>query len=236
MNESLEADVREWLVDLMPLEHAPAHLRLAFHDAGTYELRTQTGGAHGTIRLPAELGRGANTGWGHACLELLAEAKASYPMISWADLIALGGAAAIQKCEGPVIEISLGRLDGDTAAPTNRLPGGFEDAYLLKRKFGRMGLSPRDLVALTGAHVLGHTQRQPFTSNPWRFSNAFFVELIEKGGSSILPTDTELLRDPDLRQFVELYASDQQCFFEDFAAAFRRLTWLGNEQHAGVSW
>ena len=50
----------------MPLEHAPAHLRLAFHDAGTYDARTQTGGAHGTVHLFEELQRGDNTGWGPA--------------------------------------------------------------------------------------------------------------------------------------------------------------------------
>ncbi len=146
--------MREWLVDLMPLEHAPAHVRLAFHDAATYDASSQSGGAHGTIRLRAELQRGANAGWAHACLELISDLKAMCPNISWADLIALGGAAAIQKCDGPTIELGLGRVDGDTEAPPNRLPGGFEDATLLKRKFARMGLTVHDLVALSGAHVL----------------------------------------------------------------------------------
>jgi len=44
---TLETELREHLVALMPLEHAPAHLRLAFHDAGTFDARTRTGGAHG---------------------------------------------------------------------------------------------------------------------------------------------------------------------------------------------
>jgi catalase (peroxidase I) len=127
------------------------------------------------------------------CKELIAELKASYPDISWADLIALGGAAAIQKCESPTIELGLGRMDRDTASPTNRLPGGYEDAAMLKRKFGRMGLAPQELVALAGAYVLGHTQRQPVTANPWRFSNAFFVQLVANAGSAVLATDTELL-------------------------------------------
>ena len=131
-SESLEAEMREFLVELMPLEHAPGHLRLAFHDAGTYDARTQTGGAHGTVHLPEELQRGDNTGWGQPCIALLAEAKASYPTVSWADLVALGGAAAIQKCGGPVIQIGLGRTDGTEPAPRNRLPAGYEGATLLK--------------------------------------------------------------------------------------------------------
>src|SRR5215472_11374980 len=94
--EDLEAEVREFFVELMPLEHAPAHLRLAFHDAGTYDLASGTGGAHGSVHLIDELRRADNTGWGTTCMELIAEAKSAYPSVSWADLIAVGGAAAVQ--------------------------------------------------------------------------------------------------------------------------------------------
>src|SRR5436190_19328197 len=96
-DEALETMVREYLLEMMPMDYAPAHLRLAFHDAGTYDARTQTGGAHGTVHLLEELQRGDNTGWGQPCIELLAEAKARYPSVSWADLVALGGAGAVQK-------------------------------------------------------------------------------------------------------------------------------------------
>jgi L-ascorbate peroxidase len=225
----LEAEVREYLVELMPLEHAPAHLRLAFHDAGTFDERTGTGGAHGAVHLPEELQRGDNTGWGHACIELLAEAKASYPSLSWADLVALGGAAAVQRCGGPVMHIGLGRTDATVPAPPHRLPGGYEGAGLLKAIFARMGLGARELVALSGAHTLGHTQRRPFTLNPWVFSNSYYVQLLAQTESALLGTDTALLDDPELRPFVELYAADEARFLADFADAFRRLTWLGND-------
>src|SRR6202158_4075590 len=84
--EVLEAEVREYLVELMPLEHAPAHLRLAFHDAGTYDARTRSGGAHGSVHLLEELRRADNTGWGQPCIELLAEARARHPTVSWVDI------------------------------------------------------------------------------------------------------------------------------------------------------
>jgi L-ascorbate peroxidase len=224
----LEAELRDYLVELMPLEHAPAHLRLAFHDAGTYDERTRTGGAHGGVHLPEELQRGDNTGWGQPCIELLAEARARFPSVSWADLVAVGGAAAVQKCGGPTIEIGRGRTDAVEPAPRNRLPGGYEGAGLLKSMFARMGLGPRDLVALSGAHTLGHAQRRPFTANPWVFSNEYFVQLLDQ--PQILGTDSALVDDPDLRPFVEVYAEDQGRFFDDFADAFRRLTWLGNDR------
>jgi L-ascorbate peroxidase len=228
----LEAEVRQYLLDLMPLEYAPAHLRLAFHDAGTYDQRTNTGGAHGTVRLLEQLHRSENTGWAAACLELLAEAKEQYPSVSWADLIALAGAAAVQKSGGPVIQVGLGRTDGDQPAPTGRLPGGYEGAALLKSTFARMGLSSRDLVALSGAHTLGHSARRPFTAEPLVFSNAYFVQLLETRHEALLQTDRALLRDPELRQLIELYAADEKRFRTDFVEAFYRLTWLGNEPRA----
>jgi L-ascorbate peroxidase len=233
MTRPEEASLRTDLVDLMPIEHAPSHLRLAFHDAGTYDASTNTGGAHGTIRLPEELGRGANAGWGHACFELLAEVKAGYPLLSWADVIAVGGAAAVLKCGGPTMEIGLGRTDGSVAAPPHRLPGGYEGAGMLKRMFARMGLGPRELVALSGAHTLGHTQRRPFTTEPWVFSNSYFVQLLTEPASSLLGTDTALLNDPELRPFVDRYAEDEALFRADFTCAYRRLTWLGNDQVDG---
>jgi L-ascorbate peroxidase len=213
----------------MPIEHAPAHVRLAFHDAGTYDQETGTGGAHGSVHLSEELRRADNTGWGQECIALLEEARLAYPSLSWADLIALGGTAAVQKCGGPVIEIGLGRTDAAIVAPPHRLPGGYEGAGMLKSMFARMGLGPRDLVALSGAHTLGFTQRKPFTDDPWVFSNTFFTQLVERKGSLLLQTDTSILEDPELRPYVELYAEDEGRFWEDFADAYRRMSWLGND-------
>jgi L-ascorbate peroxidase len=228
-SDDLETEVREFLVALMPIEHAPAHVRLAFHDAGTYDQATGTGGAHGSVHLNEELRRADNTGWGQECMALLEEAKLAYPSLSWADLIALGGTAAVQKCGGPVIEIGLGRTDATVVAPPHRLPGGYEGAGMLKRMFARMGLGPRDLVALSGAHTLGYIQRKPFTDDTWVFSNSYYTQLVELKGSLNLQTDTAMLEDPELRPYVELYAEDERKFWADFADAYRRMSWLGND-------
>lgn len=224
----LESQVRNYMLELMPLEHAPAHLRLAFHDAGTYDRRTGTGGANGTIHLPEELRRAANSGWGHACVDLLVEVKAAFPDLSWADLVAVGAAAAIVKCGGPALSVGLGRTDGLEPAAPHRLPGGYEGSRLLRSSFDRMGLDAHELVVLSGAHTLGHTQRRPFTTDAYTFSNSYFVELLTTPERSTLPSDQSLLADPELRQYVEQYASDEALFLSDFGAAFRKLTWLGN--------
>jgi L-ascorbate peroxidase len=228
--DALEAGLREFLVELMPLEHAPAHLRLAFHDAGTFDQAKGGGGAHGTVRLREELQRSENTGWGQECIELLAFASERYPSVSWADLVAVGGAAAVQKCGGPVIALGLGRSDDHEPAPRARLPGGYEGAALLRAAFSRLGMGARELVALSGAHTLGHAQRRPFTPDPWVFSNSYFIQLLGDHTADLLPSDRALLRQGELRQYVELYAQDEARFFADFADAFRQLTWLGNQQ------
>jgi catalase (peroxidase I) len=229
----LETEVRDFLVELMPLEHAPAHLRMAFHDAGTFDAATGTGGAHGAIRLLEVVRRGENTGWGQECLALLECARERFPGIGWADLIAVGAAAAIQKCGGPAIEVGLGRTDTDVASPAHRLPGGYEGASLIRKIFARMGFGARELVVLSGAHTLGNIQRRPFTQDTLVFSNSYYRELVaQEAGILRLVTDDALLLDPELRAYVELYASDEALFFNDFAEVFRRLTWLGNEAPA----
>src|SRR4029078_10842833 len=133
-----------------------------------------------------------NTGWGHACVDLLAEGKLAFPSVLWADLVAVGAAAAVQRCGRPIIEVGLGRTDGTQAAPAQRLPGGWEGAALLKTVFARMGLEPRVIFLLSCAPTLGHTLRQSFTRDPLVFSNSYFVELLQTPERFTLPTDRTL--------------------------------------------
>ncbi len=234
---TLEAALREDLMGCMPLEEAPAFLRLAFHDAGTYDVKTHTGGADGAIRLAVELSRTENAGWSSSCLGLLAEVKERFPEVSWADLVAIGGAAAVAKCGGPVIDVGLGRIDATEPAPEHRLPTGDQGAALLKAYVVSLGLGPRELVALSGGHTLGKANGRPFTRDYLDFSNDYFVRLLapdDDPETGLLPSDRALLADPELVPFVELYARDQEAFFRDFAGAFRRLTWLGGEARVAV--
>ncbi|KAL7607714.1 L-ascorbate peroxidase 3 [Lactuca sativa] len=77
-----------------------------------------------------------------------------------------------------------------------------------------MGLSDKDIVALSGGHTLGkaHADRSgfdgPWTRDPLKFDNSYFVELLkgESEGLLKLPTDIALLDDPAFRPYVELYA------------------------------
>lgn len=122
--------------------------------------------------------------------------------------------------------------------------------------FGRMGFEDREIVALSGAHSLGRCHLNasgywgPWTNAETTFSNEYFRLLLEEkwtpksthegqpwtgplqyenpaGTLMMLPSDLWLLEDPHFRQYVELYARDEELFFKDFAAAFAKLLELG---------
>ncbi len=71
---------------------------------------------------------------------------------------------------------------------------------------------------------------------PLTFDNAYYPALLAKpwadpakpmGNMIGLPTDRVLSDDPACRPAIELYAHDQQQWFDDFAAAFTKLSLMG---------
>jgi cytochrome c peroxidase len=122
--------------------------------------------------------------------------------------------------------------------------------------FYRMGFNDREIVALLGAHALGrcHTDASGYWG-PWTFaentmSNEYFRLLVEErwspktthngkpwdgpdqyedstGKLMMLPSDIALIHDPEFKKIVELYAKDEDVFFQDFAKAFAKLLELG---------
>ncbi|MCI10644.1 L-ascorbate peroxidase peroxisomal-like, partial [Trifolium medium] len=85
-------------------------LRLAWHDAGTYDAKTRTGGPNGSIRNQLELNHAANKGLKTA-VELCGteEVKVKHPKISYADLYQLAGVVAVEVTGGPTIHFVPGR-------------------------------------------------------------------------------------------------------------------------------
>lgn len=150
---------------------APLLVRLAWHDAGTYNKDIpqwpQCGGANGSIRFKPEIGHGANNGLANG-LVLLEPIKKKYPGVSFADLLQMASAVAIEVAGGPKMPIRYGRLDAAApkfCAPEGNLPAAaapFPDGSAtpgahLRRIFYRMGLDDKDIVALSGAHTLGRS-------------------------------------------------------------------------------
>jgi L-ascorbate peroxidase len=213
---------------------APIMLRLAWHDAGTYDAKTKTGGANGSIRFEEEYNHGANAGLKIA-MDLLVPIKGKNPRITYADLYQLAGVVAVEVTGGPTIEFVPGRRDSSVCPREGRLPDAKKGAPHLRDIFYRMGLNDKDIVALSGGHTLGkaHPERSGFegawTQEPLKFDNSYFLELLkgESEGLLQLPTDKALLTDPEFRRYVDLYAKDEDAFFKDYAESHKKLSELG---------
>jgi len=256
MDNKVDYDaVRQRVIDIFDEDQSrgPLFVRLAWHAAGTYCKHSKTGGSCGaTMRYAPESGHGANAGLGLA-RSLLEPVKQEFPGISYADLWVLAAVTVIEEMGGPSIKFRAGRTDAPSSAscpPDGRLPDAAQGASHVRDIFYRMGFNDREIVALCGAHALGecHTDRSgfsgPWTRAPTTFSNEFFREMLETqwtpkkwsgpdqyedptGELMMLPTDLALRDDPKFREYVELYARDEDAFFDDFARAFRRLVELG---------
>lgn len=233
--------------------YGPVLVRLAWHAAGTYDKATGTGGSDGaTMRFCPEKHHGANAGL-QVARDLLEPIKAKYPALSYADLWTLAGVVAIEEASGPVVPWRPGRSDrpdGSYCPPDGRLPDATKGADHIRNIFYRMGFNDQEIVALVGAHALGrcHTDRSgfsgPWTKSPTMFSNDFFRELFDQkwtpkkwngplqyedasGELMMLPTDLAILQDPEFRKWAEIYAKDEDRFFNDFSKAFSKLLELG---------
>ncbi|XP_031494617.1 probable L-ascorbate peroxidase 4, peroxisomal [Nymphaea colorata] len=213
---------------------APIMLRLAWHDAGTYDATMKTGGPNGSIRNEEEYTHGANNGLKIA-LNFCDEIKAKCPKITYADLYQLAGVVAVEVTGGPTVDFVPGRRDSVVSPKEGRLPDAKKGSQHLKDVFYRMGLTDKDIVALSGGHTLGraHPERSGFegawTKEPLKFDNSYFVELLKGQSEGLLqlPSDKALLDDPNFRPFVELYAKDEELFFKDYAESHKKLSELG---------
>jgi len=152
---------------------APILVRTAWHDSGTYDKANadkpwpEAGGAIGSIRTDHEVNAGPNAGLKKAITVYLKPIKDQVPEISWADLIQMASATAIEVSGGPSMKMKYGRVDGIPANPAPP-PFGLPDAKPpfggpspqdpaahLRYVFYKYGMDDKDIVALSGAHTIG---------------------------------------------------------------------------------
>ena len=83
----------------------PLLLRLAYHDAMTYDSNTKTGGANGSIRVQRELDHAGNESLSSA-MELLEQVKTKYPLLTYA-----GSASSLFSCQASKCTIWVSQCD-----------------------------------------------------------------------------------------------------------------------------
>ncbi len=92
----------------------PLFLRLAWADAASFDETVREwprcGGANGSIVSEHELSQSYNNGLSKA-VALLHDIKQNYSIISWADIIQMAGAIAVELTDGPKIDMVYGRKD-----------------------------------------------------------------------------------------------------------------------------
>ncbi|RDY07997.1 putative L-ascorbate peroxidase 6 [Mucuna pruriens] len=224
--------IKEEVRKVLSKGKAAGVLRLVFHDAGTFDIDDNTGGMNGSIVY--ELERPENAGLKKSVLQKAKTQIDAIQPVSWADMIAVAGAEAVEVCGGPPIQVSLGRLDSPVSDPEGRLPEESLNASGLKKCFQRKGFSTQELVALSGAHTLGS---KGFGS-PISFDNSYYKVLLEKpwtasGGMTSmvgLPSDHALVEDDECLRWIKKYADSESLFFEDFKNAYVKLV------NSGVMW
>lgn len=155
-------------------------MRLAFHDAGTYD--GITGGADGCVDLTAA----ENNGLQGAVASLQPLFQSAAGQLSRADVWALAAGVAIQMAGGPSLVFKAGRKDSSSCTgQAGNLPNAQLGLAEIQRVFvTRLGFSYSETAALIGAHVLGLASASNSGYNgTWVrqnavFNNGFFQNLI----------------------------------------------------------
>jgi len=245
--------------------YGPIFVRLAWHNAGTYDKNTKKGGSEGALmRYKEEAGWGANAGLDKARARL-EPVKANFPEVTYSDLWSFAGTVAIEEMGGPKLNWRPGRRDfaeEHEIQPDGLLPDADgrdkpeRPASHLREIFYRMGFNDREIVALSGAHVLGRCHQDasgyegPWTRTPTTFSNEYFTLLLNErwsqkkthkgsewkgplqyedrsGDLMMLPTDMALVWDEKLKSILQEFASNEETFKKEFAKAWEKLQELG---------
>ncbi|KAH9314546.1 hypothetical protein KI387_023173, partial [Taxus chinensis] len=123
-------------------------------------------------------------------------------VVSCADILTLAARDSVVQLGGPAWPVTLGRRDSRTASlsgANSNLPAPSSNLTALISAFGAQGLSPRDMVALSGAHTIGQARCITFRGRAYNESNidtAFAASLREKcpsrtgaGDNNLSPLD-----------------------------------------------
>ena len=218
----------------------PQMLRIAMSDALSFNPSVETSGPRAHFNFSKFRKLKENSGL-NKTFKVIKEIKTDgnhiTEKLSISDLIQLGGAAAVEYCGGPYIEIKVGREDIEDehhAAEETNFPHPDMDAADIKSKYHGLGFSDDLIVALFGYRTMGFlcnkdTHKEVrWSRNPWSFDNNYFEEILDKNSPYLkTPSDVALIKDDQFRLWVEGYAKSEKLFFDNFAIAYKKMSELG---------
>ncbi|XVE52244.1 hypothetical protein DITRI_Ditri02bG0107500 [Diplodiscus trichospermus] len=152
-------------------------------------------------------------------------------VVSCADILAIAARDSVKILGGPNWDVKLGRRDARTtsqAAANNGIPPPTSNLNRLISRFNALGLSTRDLVALSGSHTIGQARCTSFRARIYNESNIdrSFVQTSQRncpratgsGDNNLAPLDIQTPTFFDNNYFKNLINrrgllhSDQQLF------------------------
>ncbi|KAH9314529.1 hypothetical protein KI387_023156 [Taxus chinensis] len=150
-------------------------------------------------------------------------------IVSCADILAIVARDSVVQLGGPTWTVQLGRRDSKTASRSDanaKIPGPRLNLSGLISSFSGVGLSTRDMIALSGAHTIGQARCTNFRTHIYNETNintAFATSLkancpTSGGDNNLSPFDVQTANvfDNDyyknLRSQKGLLHSDQELF------------------------
>ncbi|CAL5386317.1 unnamed protein product [Camellia sinensis] len=113
-------------------------------------------------------------------------------IVSCADIVAIAARDSVEVLGGPTWEVKLGRRDSKTAsfsaANSGVIPPPFSTLNNLINRFQAVGLSTKDMVALSGAHTIGQARCLLFRTRIYNETNIDSSFAEKKQGSCPFPS------------------------------------------------
>ncbi|KAG9150250.1 hypothetical protein Leryth_009824 [Lithospermum erythrorhizon] len=153
-------------------------------------------------------------------------------VVSCADVLAVAARDSVVVLGGPNWNVKLGRRDSRTAsqsAANTSIPPPTSNLNNLISRFSALGLSTRDMVALSGSHTIGQARCTSFRARIYNETNNLDTSLAQTrrsncprttgtGDNNLAPLDSQTPTSFDNNYFKDLVSnkgllhSDQQLF------------------------
>jgi cytochrome c peroxidase len=230
----------------------PVHfsLRLSFHDTFGYNPTLERlrkypgGGADGSVFYfkDIEMNYTANNFF-EPIYGMLTPIADKYN-VTYGDMIQFAATYGVLQCPGaPRMTFQAGRKKAIAAAADRLVPVEEDSVEFITKRFAEVGLTPREMVALTGgAHSVGRfASKKPifdFDRTYTIFDTQFFLDVLLASPVNLtntttgsfttrLKSDLGMAHHPLTACHMHSFINDQQALQETFAPAFAKMAVIG---------